>query len=94
MAGNCVLKGPNLEKYGKFWKNDGFSGRIWPEWGNTTWADMAGLGSIGLNPTQVHSPVWDIVTRALKMLWDIATTQMVTSKEICCYFFPLWHMVY
>ena len=20
-----------------------------PDWGNTTWADMAGLGSIGLN---------------------------------------------
>ena len=38
----------NLEKYGKFWKNSCFSGRIWPEWGNTAWADMAGLGSIGL----------------------------------------------
>ena len=25
-----------------------FSGRIWPDWGNTAWADMAGLGSIGL----------------------------------------------
>ena len=23
-------------------------GRIWPDWGNTTRADMAGLGSIGL----------------------------------------------
>ena len=23
-------------------------GRIWPNWGNTAWADMAGLGSIGL----------------------------------------------
>ena len=22
-------------------------GRIWPDWGNTTWADMAGLGSKG-----------------------------------------------
>ena len=24
-------------------------GRIWPDWGNTARADMAGLGSIGLN---------------------------------------------
>ena len=38
-----------MEKCGKFWKNDRFSGRIWLDWGNTTWADMAGLGSIGLN---------------------------------------------
>ena len=28
-------------------KNGRFSGRIWPDWGNTAWADMAGLGSIG-----------------------------------------------
>ena len=48
MAGNCVLEGPNLEKCGLFWKNGRFSGRIWPDWGNTKWADMAGLGSIGL----------------------------------------------
>ena len=25
-----------------------FSGQIWPDWGNITWADMAGLGPIGL----------------------------------------------
>ena len=25
-----------------------FSGRIWPDWGNTARVDMAGLGSIGL----------------------------------------------
>ena len=30
-------------------KNGCFSGRIWPDWGNTTWADMAGLGFIGLS---------------------------------------------
>ena len=48
MGGKYVLVGPNLEKYGKFWKNGRFSGRIWPDWGNTTWVDMAGLGSIGL----------------------------------------------
>ena len=39
----------NLEKCGNFWKNGRFSGRIWPDWGNTAWADMAGLGSIGLS---------------------------------------------
>ena len=49
MGGKYVLVDPDLEKYGKFWKNGRFSGRIWPDWGNTTWADMAGLGSIGLN---------------------------------------------
>ena len=38
-----------MEKCGKIWKNGRFSGRIWPDWGNTARADMAGLGSIGLN---------------------------------------------
>ena len=40
--------GSNSEKCGNFRKNGRFSGRIWPDWGNTAWADMAGLGSIGL----------------------------------------------
>ena len=48
MGGYYFFVGSNLEKYGKFWKNGHFSGRIWPDWGNTAWADMAGLGSIGL----------------------------------------------
>ena len=34
-----------MENFGKTAVN---SGRIWPDWGNTTRADMAGLGSIGL----------------------------------------------
>ena len=34
--------------FGKIWKNGRFSGRIWPDWGNTARADMAGLWSIGL----------------------------------------------
>ena len=50
MGGSYFFVGSNLEKYGKFWKNSGFSRRIWPDWGNTAWADMAGLGSIGLCP--------------------------------------------
>ena len=48
MSGSYFLYGSILEKCGNFRKNGGFSGRIWPDVGNTTWADMAGLGSIGL----------------------------------------------
>ena len=48
MSGSYFLYGSILEKCGHFWKNGRFSGRIWPDWGNTTRADMAGLGSIGL----------------------------------------------
>ena len=32
-----------MEKYGK---NGRFSGRLWPDWGNTALVAMAGLGSI------------------------------------------------
>ena len=38
-----------LEKCGKIWKKAVFSGRLRPDWGNTTRAAMAGLGSKGLN---------------------------------------------
>ena len=48
MSGSYFLKHSILEKCGNLWKNGRFSGRIWPDWGNTAWADMAGLGSIGL----------------------------------------------
>ena len=47
ISGSYFLKGSILEKCGNFWKNGCFSGRIWPDWGNTARADMAGLGSIG-----------------------------------------------
>ena len=46
-SGSYFFGGSNLEKYGQFWKNGCFSGRIWPDWGNTTRVDLAGLGSIG-----------------------------------------------
>ena len=49
MSGSYFLYGSILEKCGNFWKNGRFSGRIWPDWGNTARADMAGLGSIGLS---------------------------------------------
>ena len=48
IGGKYILVGSNLEKCGKFRENGRCSGRIWPDWGNTAWADMAGLGSIGL----------------------------------------------
>ena len=47
MSGSYFLYGSILEKCGFFLKNGRFSGRIWPDWGNTARADMAGLGSIG-----------------------------------------------
>ena len=48
MSGSYLFYGSILEKCGNFWKNSRFSGRIWPDWGNTARTDMAGLGSIGL----------------------------------------------
>ena len=58
MCGFYSLVGSILEKYGKFWKNGRFSGRIRPDWGNTARADMAGLGSIGLIGEFTKSRVW------------------------------------
>ena len=51
--------GSNLEKCELFWKNSHFSRRIWPDWGYTTWADLAGLGSIGLRiDNSPFGPFW------------------------------------
>ena len=44
----------NVEKYGKIGH---FSGRIWPDWGNTAWADMARLGSIGLTSRVMNNEI-------------------------------------
>ena len=44
MDDKCALVGSNLGKCGNY----GFSGWIWPDWGNTARVDMARLGSIGL----------------------------------------------
>ena len=58
MGGLYFLLRYNLEKCGIFLKNGRFSGRIWPDWGNTTQADLAGLGYIGLSsviyPGYIH----------------------------------------
>ena len=68
MGGYYFFVGSNLEKYGKFWKNDHFSGLIWPDWGNTAWADMAGLGSMGLNNHYHHqSPITFLFPTFLKV---------------------------
>ena len=48
MGGFYILIVVFLDKCGKTLKNDCFSGRIWPDWGNAARADLAGLGSIGL----------------------------------------------
>ena len=53
MSGSYFLDGSILEKCGNFWKNRRFSRRIWPDWGNTAPADMAGLGSIGLKRRKI-----------------------------------------
>ena len=51
MVGSYFFMGSNLEKYGKMFENALFSGRIWPDWGNTAWVVMAASGSIGLSST-------------------------------------------
>ena len=48
MSSSYFFMGSNLEKCGIFLKNGRFSGRIRPDWRNTSRADMAGLGSIGV----------------------------------------------
>ena len=54
MSGSYFFQGSILEKCGHFWKNGRFSGRIWPDWGSTTLADMAVMGSIGLKGTNMQ----------------------------------------
>ena len=48
ICGKYFLNGSFLEKCGKIWKNGRFSGRLRPDWGNTTRAATAGYGSIGI----------------------------------------------
>ena len=55
MSGSYSLYGSILENCGNLWKNSCFSGRIWPDWGYTTRADMAGLGSIGIKQNHQNS---------------------------------------
>ena len=48
MSGSYLFYGSILEKCGIYWKNGCFPGGYGRNWGNTAWADMARLGSIGL----------------------------------------------
>ena len=42
-----------MENCGKIWKIGQFLGRLWPDWGYTAWAAMAGSGPIGLTMVSV-----------------------------------------
>ena len=44
MCCKYFLKGSILEKCEKLWKNGRFSGRLWPDLGNTNREAIAGLG--------------------------------------------------
>ena len=59
-------------------------GRIWPDWGNTTWADMAGLGSIGLiNMFSAFCPK----THLLFMLFCLSIRPLARSTNVAIYIF-------
>ena len=54
ICGKFVLGGSILEKCGKIWENGRFSGRLRSDWGYTTRAATAGLGSIGLDMKVIY----------------------------------------
>ena len=54
----------------------GKTGRIWPDWGNTAWADMAGLGSIGLMSLAGLFIRWALSTFAVTF-WDSSENSMM-----------------
>ena len=81
-----------MEKCGNFLKNGRFSGRIWPDWGNTTRADMAGLGSIGLTVTFRTSCIHKRYgNRACKYL--IKCIVMLNSIQTPTFIQALWHQL-
>ena len=71
MSGSYLCYGSILEKCGIFWKNGRFSRRIWPDWGNTARADMAGLVSKGMECTGLT---------ALSEKWNISRTKGLFSE--------------
>ena len=83
-----------MEKCGKSWKNCHFSGRIWPDWGNNAWADMAGLGSKGLKPcnTFISLKYGKKLFQLLKLgkdfgkrFWNVFKfLHDVTMHQVCC----------
>ena len=71
-----------MEKCGNLWKNGRFSGRIWPDWGNTAQADMAGLGSIGLNGPYLLLCILNCLLRHMKMGEVITVTTEISKVRI------------
>ena len=53
ICGKNILDCSILEKCGKIWKNNRFSGRLRPDWRHTARAATAGLGSKGLILTSI-----------------------------------------
>ena len=47
-CGKYIFGDSIFEKYGTIWKNCCFSRRLWLDWGNTTRAPKAALGSKGI----------------------------------------------
>ena len=71
-----------MEKCGNLWKNGRFSGRTWPDWGNTARADMAGLGSIGLNKT--IEPAGGLYTAVIKTWRKFGIDNVIVSISTSC----------
>ena len=70
-----------MEKCGKIWKNGRFSGRIWPDWGNTARAATAGLGSKGIRELE---ECWKIIEEQIRgYLNRVAPQKEFKVKEIC-----------
>ena len=84
-----LFVGSNLEKYGKFWKNGRFSGRLRPDWGNTARADMAGLGSKGLSIIACHYiskfvPPLSVVSIVLFITITIYIVSLIPNVKLVC----------
>ena len=79
--------GSYLEKYGQFWKNGHFSGRIWPDRGHTAWADIAGLGSIGLN-FKWNAMLISLVAYSIQCQIEARYGQITIGKGACRVLLP------
>ena len=85
MSCSYLFYGSIVEKCGNFGKNGRFSGRIWPDWGNTARADMAGLGSIGLKQD---------IKSLLQAKYRQTLIYLVFQVQSPYYRFPFWVAVH
>ena len=87
MSGSYLLYGCIFFKCGNFGKNSCFSGRIWPDWANTAWADMVGLGSIGLSlystATQKHLHWVLALAETPNAKFCIGNNNMLVNAKFC-----------